>query len=49
MDSLISQRFDFNPTPNQKITFSQDAKLNSTTIEEESKIINMPEVSDHWL
>lgn len=49
VDSLISQRFGFNPMPNQKITFSQDAKLNRTTIEEESKTIDVPGSSDYWL
>lgn len=35
--------------PIQKITFSQDAELHRTIVEEESKTIDIPESSDLWL
>ena len=49
VDSLISQRFDSIPMPNQKVTFSQDSKLNRSPIEEKWKAINRSELSDHSL
>lgn len=35
--------------PNQKVTFSQDSKLNRSPIEEKWKAINRSELSDHSL
>ena len=46
VDSLISRRFGSIPIPNQKVTFSQDVKLNKNPVEEESKAINMSKLSD---